>query len=547
MTTRESAFQSVVLYHQRTKHHFDRYARSAGYLDWANQPDPFRRFTGAPVVELPLLSEAPRLTFNELFTLPDSPGESLDVQRLAGFAELSMGLSAWKTAGRSRWSLRMNPSSGNLHPTELYLLIPDTDDLAGGLYHYAPHRHALERRMAVPGKIWQAIGKHFGQRGFLAGLTSIYWREAWKYGERALRYCHLDVGHAIAALAFSARLLGWRLTVLEDIDSRSLGAVLGVDRTDWRPMEAESADLICWISPDSDAPSVRNLPAEIPKLIGALDLAGTPEPMSDRPICWDIIYRTAKALEKPETLNEPFEAPGPEPHRPGFPPVSAVDVIRRRRSALDFDPDGRIDRARLLAMLGATMPSDRRPPFNSGLGPPAVSLVLFLHRIDGLAPGAYAWMRHSTHLADLRSNTRPEFEWHQVGSTPLYLLSKGDMRSLAARLCCRQAIAGDSAFSLGMLARFEKELADSAWRYSRLHWEAGMIGQALYLAAEAHGLRGTGIGCYFDDPVHEFLGLSGIAWQTLYHFTIGRPIEDPRLRTLPPYAHLDAGLRSDRR
>jgi len=60
----------------------------------------------------------------------------------------------------------------------------------------------------------------------------------------------------------------------------------------------------------------------------------------------------------------------------------------------------------------------------------------------------------------------------------------------------------------------------------------------LYLEAEAAGVRGTGIGCYFDDGCHRLLGLTGGAWQDLYHFTVGSPIEDRRLRTLAPYAHL---------
>jgi hypothetical protein len=76
------------------------------------------------------------------------------------------------------------------------------------------------------------------------------------------------------------------------------------------------------------------------------------------------------------------------------------------------------------------------------------------------------------------------------------------------------------------------------WIYRQLFWEAGMIGQILYLEAEARGVRGTGIGCYFDDVVHAQLGLQDRSWQSLYHFTVGFPVEDPRLQTLPPYFHL---------
>ena len=74
-----------------------------------------------------------------------------------------------------------------------------------------------------------------------------------------------------------------------------------------------------------------------------------------------------------------------------------------------------------------------------------------------------------------------------------------------------------------------------AWWYRRLFWEAGVLGQVLYLEAEAARVRGTGIGCYFDDPAHELLGLVGDEFQDLYHFTVGGPVDDPRLTTLPAY------------
>jgi hypothetical protein len=104
---------------------------------------------------------------------------------------------------------------------------------------------------------------------------------------------------------------------------------------------------------------------------------------------------------------------------------------------------------------------------------------------------------------------------------------------------CHQSIAGESVFSLGMLARFRENIETAPYRYRWLFWEAGMIGQVLYLEAEAHSLRGTGIGCYFDDAVHDLLGLKDDTYQSMYHFTVGLPVEDDRLTTLPPYFHLE--------
>ena len=71
-----------------------------------------------------------------------------------------------------------------------------------------------------------------------------------------------------------------------------------------------------------------------------------------------------------------------------------------------------------------------------------------------------------------------------------------------------------------------------------MFWEAGLLGQVLYLEAEAAGVRATGIGCFFDDPVHEIVAIKNLTLQSLYHFTIGGPVEDRRLQTLPPYHHL---------
>jgi hypothetical protein len=105
---------------------------------------------------------------------------------------------------------------------------------------------------------------------------------------------------------------------------------------------------------------------------------------------------------------------------------------------------------------------------------------------------------------------------------------------------CQQDIASDGAFAVAMIAAFEPTLHErGASFYPRLFRETGMIGQMLYLEAEAAGLRGTGIGCFFDDTMHEILGFTDRRFQSLYHFTVGGDIEDPRLRTEPAYDRRD--------
>ncbi len=171
---------------------------------------------------------------------------------------------------------------------------------------------------------------------------------------------------------------------------------------------------------------------------------------------------------------------------------------------------------------------------------PAIHLVLFVHRVDGLAPGVYMLVRDPRAVESLRRATHPHYSWTPPPGSPedlpLYLLEEGDARQMAAQLSCHQDIAADGAFSLGMIAEFDASLArHGPWFYRRLFWETGVIGQVLYLEAEAFGVRATGIGCFFDDPVHRAIGMQDTAFQSLYHFTVGGPVEDPRLTTLAPY------------
>lgn len=546
MNTPLTPIEAAVAYHERSKHHLHRYARSAGYMDWANQPNPFRRFGNTPRAPLPLLKTNPKLPFDQLFTPRGETGLAPTHERIAGFMELSMGLSAWKVAGQSRWSLRINPSSGNLHPTELYLILPSLGAIKSGFYHYSPIDHALEERARIPESFWRDLESHFRGQGFLAALTTIYWREAWKYGERAYRYCHHDVGHALACLALAARLWGWRLTLLDAVGTQTLRSILAIDRTPWPPTEAENPDLLCWVSPhptDPIDPKKRSpLPETALETLSALPITGKPEPLSPRPIRWDVIYHTADALQKPDAsgASSTYQRAWYHEDLPHYPSaLTAAQVIRQRRSAVGFDPGGLITLEQLIAILTPTLPSFRWPPFDIGPAAPAISLVLFVHRVTDLPSGLYAWIRHSEHLDALARAMGKTFSWEPVRPDwPLFQLRIGDFRGTAGKLSCHQAIAADSAFSLGMLARFKETLSRGAWRYPELFREAGLIGQVLYLAAEAHGLRGTGIGCYFDDAVHELLGISDDSWQSLYHFTVGHPVEDPRLRTLPPYGHL---------
>ena len=484
-----------------------------------------------------------------------------------GSFKYPMGLSAWKQYGASRWALRVNPSSGNLHPTEAWIVRD------GRVCHYAPREHALEERCVLAPRTSQIrAADHIlnderrgpflgspkprsGEGGgsaeyFLVALTSITWREAWKYGERAFRYCQHDTGHAIGALRFAAAMLGWRMHLLPHWSDAQVATLLGLDRdADYDDAEREEPECIALVTslpgsgigdPGSDVESLLARARQ-----GAW--SGRANRLSSDHVQWPIIEEVTSATRflgirdpGPGIRNADDEQPPvsgsriPDPgSRQGAP--KARDIILQRRSALAFNPRGALQRDTFLSMLGRlhTLTS----PWDVIDWPPHVHLVLYVHRVHGMTPGIYAYLRDAKVIDEWKPAMRSDFLWEPVNQNPnLFLLVPIDAGPTANRLSCDQEIAEDGFFSLSMLARFDAPLRERGESfYRRLFWECGLIGQVLYLEAEAAGARATGIGCYYDEPVHELLGLSGHAWQSLYHFSMGLPVEDTRLTSEPGY------------
>jgi SagB-type dehydrogenase family enzyme len=530
---------TIQSYHQRTKHQLERYARGPETLDWDCQPDPFRRFEGSRKLPLPLAGEDDTAPYSTLYEPGAIEARPLDRQHIGLLLELSMGLSAWKSFGPDRWSLRINPSSGNLHPTECYLLLPDGEGIEAGLYHYHSYGHELEQRCQADAEtLSTALGE-----GFVVGLSSIHKRESWKYGERAYRYCQHDVGHAMAAIRYASALLGWHLQLLDECGDEQVAGLLGLDREgDFEGAEAETPDLLLHIRTGETGPARVDIDALLPALAGGNWSGHANRLTDDNFYKWPVIPQAEAAARKPSGEAGNYTPPQGEALSPPATDQTAAAIIRQRRSAQAFD-GGSLALESFDRMLQCLTPRPGVPPLDLLPWAPRLQLVLFVHRVEGLTPGLYALPR-SDHGAELmRGEFRDDMLWEPVTElrVPLYRLVSASTTNAARAVACHQPIASDSAFSLAMLAEYQASLEGAPWRYRQLHWEAGAIGQALYLEAEAAGVRGTGIGCFFDDAVHELLGIQETRLQDIYHFTVGTPRVDSRLQSEPPYAHLGNG------
>ena len=525
-----SPAQVALAYHARTKHSLERYAAGPETLDWDTQPNPFREFAACRRTPLQLTADQLGTGWAQVYAPDGIVPTPLTIASVSTLMELSMGLSAWKEYGPDRWALRCNPSSGNLHPTEAYIFSCNVSGLDDGLHHYVSRDHALEQRCrttknpAASARLW-------------IGLASVHWREAWKYGERAFRYCQLDIGHALGALRYAAAALGWTATMVDDVASAALAALMGLDRgDDFLDVEREDADVLIAIDPHPEKGSGKN---DMPMLWEPRtgQWTGRANRLDPHPLYrWPAIDQVSLATHGGDISSRSETLAYPPLRRTSE--ARAADIILGRRSAQRFDGKYTMSADSFYRLLDCLL---ARPiaPWDVWSFVPRLHPILFIHRVEGLEPGLYALPRRPGAAQSLRETLHPDFLWKSVesapGHLPFFKLLPADCRAIARTVSCHQWIASDGCFSLSMLSEFEPIVKANAWRYRQLHWEAGLLGQVLYLEAEAAGLRGTGIGCYFDDALHDLLGIKTMQFQALYHFTVGRPLTDDRIMTLPAY------------
>ena len=511
--------QTVFTYHQQTKHSQQKYARSLGYMDWATQPNPFREYKGCETISLPLSFDNATPPYHLLDS--DLPSAPLLKESLSQLLQFSMGLAAWKVSGDSSWAVRCNASSGNLHPTETYLVLPpvlqEKNDKSS-VFHYSPKNHALETLASFESDFWQTLPKN----SFLIGFSGISWREVWKYGERAFRYVNLDAGHAWQSLNVSAKILGWKLTRLDKISDADISSLLGVSQ-EKRFFEREHGDMLFVISPESIESSLN-----IDALLNATPLVyeGIANKLSPSMHEWVIIPAITDATSTMQSAQKEIKCQLYIPKAT----QESKEVILKRRSIHVMDTESSIiEKEQFHTLLSGVYSSlDGKES--------SAHLVLFVHRVKEYKSGIYILIRNERDKDALQEQMHLAFKWQECELDNLYLLEERDMKMASKAISCSQDIASDGAFSLGMLCNFSEQLSThGAHRYKELYWECGMIGQQLYLDATSIGLSGTGIGCFLDDTVHNLLGLKNNNFQSLYHFTVGRGYVDSRIQTKPAY------------
>jgi SagB-type dehydrogenase family enzyme len=487
-------------YHEFTSHTVESLRQSQHVLDWANMPNPFRHYEGVPVLDLPAdppSPETPALDVLQGFTgaTPAHDGPAFLSQLLFYCASISASKLVPSTG--YRYALRVNPSSGNLHPTEFHFVTRGLKGWPDGLYHYRPSSHMAEQRAL--GDFEVKLAGSSAPITFV--LTSIAWREAWKYGNRAYRYCLHDIGHAWQALALAARAIGCDAFAVGQFPDDDVARLCRLNEDEW-PM------FIIEVRGGSIPLNERD-PACEPGHREIVWYGGDPNQLSREQTVYkqiDEIHEATKfrvdslTSDSPASQGSVLEPPPRSSTRP------FGEVVRMRRSALDFLGG---TKSMSLTQLWALLAAANQPLTVDFADARFIQLYLYVHRVSGLQPGVYRLSPEGAGLEHVKS---------------------GDQRVAAAGLSLGQDLAGNACVAFSMIGDLDRATSahgDRGYRY--VHFEAGAIGHRLYLAAEALGLGATGIGAFYDEEVHRYLNLTPEQGRVVYHFAVGYPVRDYRV------------------
>jgi len=485
--------QSIAEYfHQRTKYDPATLASKSGTLDWSQQPDPYKEYQIGTVYDLkPYLS----------ITADRQSSDSLWWYRLSQLFLYSYGLTAKvPTVTGEMYYLRSAPSAGGLYPTEMYLVD------SRGLWHYQPRTHSLTQFWQDQ-QCWRNLANAcFGHPAFGVTrlgivLTTIFYRSAWRYQDRAYRRIFLDAGHLLGNIELACALSDFRphliggfadslVNQLLFLDDRQEAAIAVIPLQDLQTDLEITGSFGCHSLPSPPSQTDQHIEDIADgELLYALHCASViPAEPPVSPYCdWT-------ADQPSDKYNFPFCAKFSTVTAPinwGEDLQDLSTTILRRRSTREFSP-GAIAGSDLKAILNfAYQPTDyivqgldgTPDYFNLGLIETFVAVV----SVSGIEVGCYYYAPQAQELRQIRfKNFRKELHF----------------------LCLGQDLGRDASAVIFHTADLSKAIAkhgDRCYRY--LHMDAGHLGQKINLAAVQLGIGVSGIAGFFDDQVNEVLGI----------------------------------------
>ena len=494
-------------YHDATKHSYLSVRTNPHFLDWANQPLPFKIY---PTLEpLPLPSEMRQTGVAALSAISEGiPAETNavpDLEAVAQLLYLSAGITRHRRHPGGEIYFRAAACTGALYEVELYLVCDDLPNLQAGVYHFAPADFALRRLRKGDYRhiLLEATGGEpaIAHAPVTTICTCTYWRNAWKYQARTYRHFGWDNGTLLANLLAAATALGLPAKVVCGFVDTTVNHLLDLDS------EREVTFSLVALGHGLALPPSR--PVEVPPLgLGTVALSRREV---DYPLMRDM-HAASSLRSATEVQTWRGDTPRSDFLRPVGPvvelqPLSDADmprdtieqVILRRGSSRKF--------ARTpitLTQLSTMLDRATRGVSADFLDPPGTQLndlYLIVHAVEGLDPGVYVF--------------------HPEGGL-LECLKQGDFRTQAGHLGLDQELPADAAVDIFFLADLRPILRRFGNRgYRAVQLEAGIIGGKLYLAAYSQRLGATGL-TFYDDEVTRFFSPHAEGKSAIFLVALGK-------------------------
>jgi SagB-type dehydrogenase family enzyme len=140
---------------------------------------------------------------------------------------------AWAAQGvTDPEGLRTAPSAGALYPLEIYMAAGNVRSLTPGIYRYDPHDNDLtiilqddKRRELCAAALSQSSVQE-APAVFI--ISAVYERTTAKYGERGIRYVHMEAGHAAQNLILQVTALGLSSVVIGAFSDAKVRRILAL-------------------------------------------------------------------------------------------------------------------------------------------------------------------------------------------------------------------------------------------------------------------------------------------------------------------------------
>src|SRR6266404_676333 len=487
--TNKSNSDAAWKYHEATKHSYNSIRSNAHFMDWNNQPLPFKIYPTLEPMRLP--GEVRQSGVAALSAIAErvsaQTNAAPDLEAVAQLLYLSAGITRRRKYSGGEIYFRAAACTGALYEVELYLVCGELGGLEAGVYHFGPAEFGLRKLRAgdYRGALVAATG---GEAAVAhAPLTIIctctYWRNAWKYQARTYRHFGWDNGTLLANMLAVATALGMPAKVICGFQDADVNRLLDVD-----PDREVAFSLVAL---GHFAALAQQLPSEL----SAIDLESVPLSRNETvyPAMHEIHAASSlRSAEEVETWrgNTPVnELPPPtkpivplHPYSDAEMPRDPIEqVILRRGSARKF-AQVPIELPQLSTMLDRAtraIPADFLDPQGTQLN----DLYLIVNAVEGLEPGAYAY--------------------HRDGHV-LECLKPGNFRAQAGHLGLDQQLPAEAAADIFFLANLQMILERFGNRgYRAVQLEAGILSGKLYLGAYAQHVSATGL-TFYDDEVIRF-------------------------------------------